>query len=133
MHTNHSRPNWWILYLLAGLFLLAFFLEVSKPFTHTGHVYAEIDLVLLLYGTASWWLQANAASLIREEHQKSARYYRKMTPETNRPSAQVDEPDVRPAAGRKLPRSLFRYAGWSIPAWLYSIASYLAAKIHQWL
>jgi hypothetical protein len=67
MNNKHSRPNWWILNLLIGVFMLVLYLEVKAPFSKAGHIWAEIGLVLLVYGLVAGWLKANEAALIRED------------------------------------------------------------------
>jgi hypothetical protein len=131
MNTNPSRPNWLILYLLVGLFILVFFLEVRMPFSKTGHTCAEVGLVVLLYGMVSWWLKANTARLIREAYQKSKSYHQPIGPQLARPAAVVEEPDRSSTRLRSLRRPALRFAGWSILASLSALWAYLVDKVHQ--
>ena len=113
--------------------MLVFYQEVGMPFSKTDHIYAEIGLVLLLYGMVSWWLKANTASLIREEYQKSKCDHQMITRQSARPAAVVDELEVSLTINRSLRRPVFWYAGWSILAWLSAIWSYVVDKVQQFL
>jgi hypothetical protein len=42
-----------------------FWLEISAPFTRTGHILAEVALVLVLFGLVASWLKANELALYR--------------------------------------------------------------------
>ena len=67
MRSKKKRPSWWLLYLtlpmMAGLFLLEMRLSLSK----TGHRFAELIIVLVVFGSISLWLKANAGALIEED------------------------------------------------------------------
>ncbi len=70
MKKGSIRPAWWFLYLSIALVLGLFWIEAKSPFSATGHTWAEIGLVIILYGLVTTWLKANEAALISEEWEK---------------------------------------------------------------
>lgn len=124
MKKGSIRPAWWFLYLSIALVLGLFWIEAKSPFSAAGHTWAEIGLVLILYGLVTTWLKANEAALISEEWEK----YKKKTlqkavdtAQTRRGNASILKDD------NSTHDPNFRLEGRSLPAWLIPLASIITA------
>ena len=70
MLSSNRRPNWWVLYVIAALFILVFFLEVKVQLSESVRHSLEIAITLLFYGLVWMWLGVNDLALIREDMQR---------------------------------------------------------------
>jgi hypothetical protein len=70
MKNERPRPKWFFFYLLSAAFVLLLFLEVKAQLSETGHVWAEIGLVLLFYGLIFSWLKSNERGMMMEDQER---------------------------------------------------------------
>ena len=66
MHNNKQRPSWWLLYISLPMMVSLFLLEMRLSLSDTGHRFAELIIVLIVFGSMSLWLKANTGALIQE-------------------------------------------------------------------
>jgi hypothetical protein len=124
MKKSSIRPAWWFLYLSIALVLGLFWIEAKLPFSTTGHTWAEVGLVFILFGLVMVWLNSNEAGLISEEWER----YKKTTcsnavdiPQTRRSKPSIRKDDSCPHDPN------LRLEGRSLPAWLIPLASLITA------
>ena len=70
MRSSNRRPNWWVLYTIAALFVLVLFLEVTIPLSETVQCSLEITITLLFYSLVWRWLGVNERALMHEDMQR---------------------------------------------------------------
>jgi hypothetical protein len=70
MRGSNRRPNWWLLYVIAALFIPVFFLEVKVPLSESARRLLEIATTLLFYGLVRIWLGFNNLALMQEDMQR---------------------------------------------------------------
>ncbi len=59
--------NWLSLGLATIVIFGLFWKEIQSPLSKTGHIIAEVGLVILLYGLVNTWLNANQAAILSDE------------------------------------------------------------------
>ena len=67
MHSKKQRPPWCLLYLSLPMMIALILLEMRLPLSDTGHRFAELIIVLIVFGGMSLWLKANTGALIQED------------------------------------------------------------------
>jgi len=67
MYTKKQGPSWCLLYLSLPLMIGLILLEMRLPLSDTGHRFAELIIVLIVFGSMFFWLKANAGALIQED------------------------------------------------------------------
>jgi hypothetical protein len=97
MSKKDRLPAWWRLALLVALIPTLFLIEMRLPVTEGAHRVLQIGIVLLIYGCAWFWLNANEVALIREEQQKRHEALRKvLQPLASQPAiARATDPDEK--------------------------------------
>ncbi len=64
MSSRKNKPQWWQVYamlpVLAGLFLL----EMRLPLSSTGHIIAQVGILVLVYSFIHIWLRVNRRALM---------------------------------------------------------------------
>jgi energy-coupling factor transporter transmembrane protein EcfT len=70
MRNSNRRPNWWILYAIAALFILVFVVEAALPLSETVQRSLEIIITLLFYSLVWMWLNINRQFLAQEDQQR---------------------------------------------------------------
>jgi len=66
MQGKKQQPSWWLLYLHPPMLIGLFLLEMRLSLSDTGHRFAELIIVLIVFGSISLWLKANTGALIQE-------------------------------------------------------------------
>jgi len=124
MNKSSIRPAWWFLYLCIALVLGLFWLEAKLPFSAAGHTWAEVGLVLILYGLVTAWLKANEAAMIAEEREK----YKRMKLPKAVITAQTRYQDMAVQEGNSHPQDAdYPIKGRTLPIWLISLAAIVLA------
>ena len=67
MYSKKQHPSWWLLYLSLPMMIGLFLIEMRLSLSDTGHRFAEFIIVLIVFGSMSLWLKANAGALIQED------------------------------------------------------------------
>ena len=67
MYSKKQRPSRWLLYLSLPMMIGLFLLEMRLSLSDTGHRFAELIIVLIVFGSMSLWLKANTGALIQED------------------------------------------------------------------
>jgi hypothetical protein len=87
MRGSNRCPNWWLLYVIAALFIFVFFLEVKVPLSESGQRLLEIATILLFYGLVWMWLGVNDLALLQEDVQRERqRKLRLLKTNTSKPA-----------------------------------------------
>jgi hypothetical protein len=115
MRSSNHRPNWLILYVIAALFLLVFFLEVKVPLSESVRRALEIAITLLFYGLVWMWLGVNDLALIQEDILRERQ--RKLRPSKANTSKPAPPAGVSAAESLRAP-GMMKMAF----AWIVSIA-----------
>jgi len=124
MKKSTTRPAWWFLYLSIALVLGLFWLEAKSPFSTAGHTWAEVGLVIILYGLVMTWLKANEAAMIAEEREK----YKRMRLPKAVNTAQTRHEDMAVQEGNSRAQDDdYPIKGRTLPIWLISLAAIVLA------
>ena len=123
MKKSTIRPAWWFLYLSIALVLGLFWIEAKSPFSAAGHTWAEVGLVLILYGLVTAWLKANEAAMIAEEREKYKRM--RLTKAVN--SVQTRHEGMAVQEGNSRAPDSYPNKGRNLPIWLISLAAIVLA------
>jgi hypothetical protein len=124
MKNSSIRPAWWFLYLSIALVLGLFWIEAKSPFSAAGHTWAEVGLVIILYGLVMTWLKANEAAIVSEEREK----YKKMILPKAVKTAQTRCKDMAVQEGNSRPQDDdYPIKGRTVPIWLISLAAIVLA------
>ena len=124
MKKSTIRPAWWFLYLSIALVLGLFWIEAKSPFSTAGHTWAEVGLVIILYGLVTAWLKANEAAMIAEEREK----YKRIKLPKAVITAQTRHEDMAVQEGNSRPRGVEpTLKSRALPIWLLSLAAIVLA------
>jgi energy-coupling factor transporter transmembrane protein EcfT len=114
MRNSNRRPNWWVLYAIAALFILVFILEAAIPLSETVRRSLEITVALLFYGLVWMWLGVNDQALMHEDRQrKSQRNLRLRKASAPVPAPLAESPVTAP---QRVPGVLKTVLAWIISA-----------------
>ena len=69
------QPIWWVLYTLAALMGGLLVLESEISLSPDGHKFAQISIVVYIYGLVWLWLRANALALLRVDKRTYKKTY----------------------------------------------------------
>ena len=122
MNKSSIRPAWWFLYLSIALVLGLFWIEAKSPFSAAGHTWAEVGLVIILYGLVMTWLKANDAAFLSEECEK----YKETTITYTLDTPSSTHGDMFVSEGNNQyhePESRFERS--AIPVWMLSLMTVL--------
>ncbi len=67
MLTKRQGPSWCLLYLSLPVMIGLILLEMRLSLSDTGHRFAELIIILIVFGGMSLWLKANSGAIIQEE------------------------------------------------------------------
>jgi hypothetical protein len=103
MNAKKPRPNWGLLYFYLGLLFILLLVEVKVPLSETGHRFAQIGLVLMIFAIVWSWLNYNEAALIYEEREKLHQELRwRLEPPRTQEPVRKQALDKRPAIWQAL-------------------------------
>ena len=115
MRSSNRRPNWWVLYTIAALFVLVLFLEVTIPLSETVQCSLEITITLLFYSLVGRWLGVNERALMQEDMQRERKQkLRLLKARAPKPALLAGDPAAEPLW---VPGGLK-----TVVAWIVSIA-----------
>jgi hypothetical protein len=61
------HPKWLSLGLPIIVIFGLFWKEIQSPLSETGHTFAEVGLVIILFGLVNIWLNTNQATTLADE------------------------------------------------------------------
>ena len=95
------QPVWWVLYTLVPLMGGLLVLEHQASLSPAGHKFAQIGIVLCIYGLVWLWLRANTLALLRVAYNMHDKTYHERT--------YVDEANwvARPFRSHLIPRRAY--------------------------
>jgi len=124
MKKGSRHPSWWFLYLGAAVILGLFRMEVKMPLSEIGHTWAQVSLVVVLFGLVITWLRVNDAAFLSEEYEKYKKTTFTYTLDT--PSSRHRDSFV-PEGNKQSHEPEKRFERSAIPVWMLSLMTVLMA------
>jgi hypothetical protein len=70
MKGRKMRPDWGTMALIVIGIVAAGWLEVRQPLPRSGHIMAELVLLMLFWWLVNWWLRENEIALMMQERER---------------------------------------------------------------
>ena len=88
---------WWMLYLIVAVGIGLLILECGAPLSSAGHEVMELGILLLIYGSAAFWLRSNRSGLVQPKERLGSRARRQ--PRNTFYPARMRPPEAATATG----------------------------------